>query len=210
MSNWCGMYNRDQPLISGWARACPENFAFVISFAIISARVHFSNMPRFMREFKKLGLGAPCVRQSVKYEGVRRMMLAEERTSVFSDCERLYLAGDYDALLTRLYGVYGLGFAKAGFVAQLVYGVSGCLDSHNLRRFGIGARKYQSRQYAGESAKRALERATDYNRTIALWGGTRALWDGWVDYIARQYPEDYLNASHVSRIHVDATVGAGS
>ena len=196
------MYDKHQPIISGWARSCPKNLAKVIAFAIVSARMQFSNVGPKLREIEREGLAGTSGLSHIKFNALVR--LRDSEGQIYTDCEALYRAGDITGLVTRLYHVYGLGMAKAGFVAQLVYGVSGCLDSHNLERFGITHRRFQSRTYDGERMATARRRVAFYNRTCSRWGGTAKLWDTWCDYMARQYPEDYANASEVSALHVTA------
>ena len=108
-----------------------------------------------------------------------------------------------DYLVGYLATLPGLGLAKAGFAAQLAFGVSGCLDSYNQTRFGIGVNTF-SHFKRRRTVRARLAFATRYNETVEAAGGMAALWDGWCQYVALRRPQVYLNADVVSALHVAA------
>ena len=195
------MFADHQPIISRYGRSGVDGFRRVVLFAMLSAHVHLWRMPGIMRQVDKHGLEAPDVLWGCRFEGCRRLAL--QAPALFRECEGLATWGA-DGLVFRLYKVYGLGIAKAGFAAQLIYGVSGCLDTHNLERFGIPLRRYRSAQYRGETDKTAARRVRDYNHTVERWGGTEKLWNTWCDYVARADLDTYKSDEHVSRLHCQA------
>jgi hypothetical protein len=111
-------------------------------------------------------------------------------------------------LLNYFASLPGLGLVKGGFLAQLVFGLVGCIDTHNLTRFNV--RPYDVAARAFKSAKTSATR----NRKIEVYldicaklGGCAALWDGWCEYVyARNRGDYYTSAQQVSQMHVDAIV----
>ena len=98
--------------------------------------------------------------------------------------------------------VPGLGLIKAGFLIQLTYGLSACLDTHNLKRFGIPPRTFRSDKFKElKTPKSRLRKVKQYHGACERFGGTEALWDTWCQFIADKYPHRYKNAFDVSRQH---------
>lgn len=104
-------------------------------------------------------------------------------------------AGVLDAL-TR---VPGLGLAKAGFLAQMVYGLAGCLDTHNLRRFGLSANLCTLRGNLKPPTR--ARRINAYLEAVEQCGGTENLWDDWCEHLAERNPSRYTHAYDVSELH---------
>ena len=75
---------------------------------------------------------------------------------------------------------YGLSFIKGGFVAQLAYGVVGCLDTRNQAAYGIGKRDFRELP-ANASVGWRLRHARRYCRMCRKLGGAAVLWDAWCD-----------------------------
>jgi hypothetical protein len=120
---------------------------------------------------------------------------------VFATADALYDAGDAP-LLSYLADLPGLGLAKGGFLAQLVWGVVGCLDSHNVARFGLNANQFAA--YRFKSAKTATTRQKLVRQYLALCeecGGCETLWNDWCAYVADRDIVNYQGADHVSGLH---------
>ena len=104
-------------------------------------------------------------------------------------------------LLLAIACIPGLGLVKAGFYIQLCTGYMGCLDVHNLKRFGLDRKTFLVPESL--SWETALGKANMYLETIEKCGGSEYLWDSWCDYIAALYPKKFKNGEHVSQCHVD-------
>lgn len=104
--------------------------------------------------------------------------------------------------------VPGLDTVKAGFVAQLLGYDVGCLDVHNLERFGLSRDAF--RVYGVRSRERVRERIAHYVDVCDRCGGSLALWASWCDLIAARYRRQFDGGATVSRLHVTlcrATLG---
>ena len=129
--------------------------------------------------------------------------LAEHGEALYADV--MALEGDIDAQLARVADVPGLGLVKAGFVLQLAFGVSGCLDSHNINRLGLDAKVLTLAKNA--SPKLRAKKAAAYNALCEQLGGTEILWNDWCEYAyahGRGNASRYVDGDDVSREHVRA------
>jgi hypothetical protein len=193
------MFADHQPPLSKLGRSGPDGFKQIVLFTLCTIRVHLhqavADYPRFRR-------GEPC--RSLwgwKHFGIAE--IEENAGAYYELCERQHhdTEGEEleDGLLHIITAVPGLGLAKAGFVSQMIYGVSGCLDGHNLERFQIPFTAYKDAKRKTPSTKSALIR--DYNRVCANLGGTEHLWNSWCQYVADR-DANYVDADHVSRLHL--------
>lgn len=199
------MFRDHQPTISGWARARPENLARVAQFCVVSARQRFYNVPAMMEEAREARDGSALAGWKHRaYHELwdRRAELHWNLLDILDDggtshrfereCHALaYVAASY----------YGLNCAKAGFLLQLAFGVSACLDSVNVARLGL------SPHFCAHMGQRTTPRARHrlaarYSATCRRLGGTARLWDDWCEAIAIRYPERFPTAEAVSAWHL--------
>jgi hypothetical protein len=120
----------------------------------------------------------------------------------FEDAAFAHAMGSDEELLVVLAQCPGLGLAKAGFLAQLAFGRVGCIDSHNLRRFGLSQNLCSFDAKAQVATQ--LRRARNYIAACEQAGGCEALWDGWCNYVAENQQKRYDDGEHVSALHVYA------
>ena len=186
------MFETHQPAIGRWARDHEDNLADVIKFV-----VHTIQCPlvRAVEDFQAGDLRTLSGNQRASLEYVDAF-----KQRIFEDASEV--SHNPDALLLVFAALPGLGLAKAGFCCQLSHGVSACLDSHNLKRFGISPWKFAHVKRG--SAKRRDQRAAEYNATCEKLGGTAGLWDTWCQYVADNQPKRYDSAETVSRLHAEA------
>lgn len=117
---------------------------------------------------------------------------------IHAELERSYeLGASADVMLLEVMRIPGIGLAKAGFILQMAYGVSGCIDTHNLTRFNIPMRQFST---GNKAVDRRRVRA--YNAMINSLGGTASLWDSWCQYLADHDPANYATAQRVSELHL--------
>lgn len=79
---------------------------------------------------------------------------------------------------------HGFGLVKGGFFIQLVYGLSGCIDTRNLDYFNLDARDFNASKIKAKRIETRRRHATAYHRVIRSLGGTELLWNVWCDYMA--------------------------
>ena len=193
------MYAEHQPLLSRLGRSGPEGFKRIAIFALCTIRIQ---LHRAAFDYPRAVKGEPCVAIfGAKHFGIAE--LNERAVDYYECCERAYhdLEGEEleDELLSIISTIPCIGPAKGGFIAQMIYGVSGCLDGHNLERFGIPERAFRMDRRLRPTRRSAVIR--DYNRVCRKLGGTEALWDSWCAYLADR-DANYHDAEHVSRLHL--------
>lgn len=193
------MYDEHQPLLSRLGRSGPDGFKRIATFALCTIRMP---LHRAVLDYPYAVQGRPCVAIfGAKHFGLAEL---EERAATYYEwCERAYhdLEGEEleDELLSIVSSIPSIGPAKGGFIVQMIYGVSGCLDGHNLARFNIPERAFRLDRALRPGRRSAV--IHDYNRVCRQLGGTRALWDSWCAYLADR-DANYNDAEHVSRLHL--------
>jgi len=140
------MFANHQPIISEYARQSPDNMARVLKFVILTIRARLFNIPADMETLDNESLVDSDAMAGILY-GFKAESIAHiesEKESLYAQAESIAYHAETprdmaESLLNLFTSIYGLGLAKAGFCAQLIYGVSACLDTHNLIRFGISS-----------------------------------------------------------------------
>lgn len=214
------MFANHQVKISAYARQNPDNMARVLSFVIVTIRNRLFNVPADMETLKNPDNADSLAGVLYGFKAAAIDQINNESAALFWQAESIVFHATSERekaekLLNLFTGIHGLGLAKAGFAAQLIYGVSACLDSHNLERFGIPQRRIKSSglKNAKTNATRAkwIARYCDY---VEQCGGTESLWDSWCEYVYARPDETgrkmngneaaYKSAYHVSAIHCES------
>lgn len=215
------MFTLHQKRISEYARQNPENFARVMKFVILTIRNRMFNLPADMETLDTGGQVAedlPAILYGFKMDSVNQ--IDAEADSMYWQAESIvfHATNEREAaenLLDLFTGIHGLGLAKAGFVCQLIYGVSACLDSHNIERFGIPYKHLKSATFKSartlKTRRKWISRYCDY---VEQCGGTESLWDSWCEYVYKRPDETgykingnrtvYKSAFHVSGLHCES------
>ena len=97
--------------------------------------------------------------------------------------------------------VDGLGLPKAGFMCQLMAGLVGCMDVHNIKTYGIDPKSLTL------AKKPKTQKGIDTNREKILNYinlchdyGTANLWDSWCSMLATK-SKQWVDGFHVSEVH---------
>lgn len=186
------MFLIHQSEIQKFAAASDENTFKVLRFVQVTIQQRFDSVPKMIEELNTTG--------SVKRLTGRQ----RDAIEVYSTQRKIVRAKIFgsDSVLEKLLFVAslpGFGLAKAGFVLQLCIGRVGCLDVHNLRKFNLKASAFTLRP----GSKQNVVKAEKYINFCENVVGTAHLWDQWCQFIAAKYLTVYVDAEHVSRLHVD-------
>lgn len=128
---------------------------------------------------------------------------------LFERCEEAFeLSADDETaehlIVDALCDIPCIGPAKAGFIAQMVYGLSGCIDGHNLDRFSLPDRTFRlDKGHVSAPRRRAILQT--YNAFCRKVGGARRLWDDWCAYVSGRSPVLYPTPDYVSELHLAPT-----
>lgn len=182
------------------ADATGDTLARAMTMVILSIQQPFHNMDVMMRDVDVNGIDSKYLWGMKKpaYDYIIRNK-----------------ADIYDKLLSHLNGKMSLpdlllyiadcpslGLVKAGFVLQLAIGKVGCLDVHNMNRFGLSANSFKFGKTASYKLMRG--KAELYIQTCEKLGGCEYLWDSWCDYVAERHPKHYADGYDVSALHSTA------
>lgn len=194
------MFANHQPQISAFARRSPANFRRVGVFVLCTIRMPLRDAAK---DTAAACRGDPC--RSIFGAKVRGLAeLDANAGAYYEQCERSWHDSENaaDEIVSTLTHIPGIGFVKAGFIAQLVYGVSGCIDTHNCSRYGIDPETWHCRTEAAYRKARVGGAAAGYNRLCASLGGTAQLWDTWCEYVAARGTAGTYDADAVSALHL--------
>jgi len=187
------MYLEHQPVISKYARQSPDNFANVIKFVFCTIQ-----QPLDVSVRQASGLNTEDKLFGFKLKAW--LNVKENKESLYQVCENAWQTRDKVAIMDALTECHGLGLVKAGFVTQLIYGFGGCIDRHNLARFGISYNQVNLNKKLKHSTK--LAKIRQYLYLTNELGGCKYLWDSWCQHVADKNPNRYANAQEVSHLHI--------
>jgi hypothetical protein len=203
------MYDMHQVKIERYAKANADNWFKTIQFVLLTIQQPLWQIPEQMKLVNAKGSEAHCLwgvkgrawawHQERMHETYDYAMMLDQ-----SEPNPEYAAHD---VLMYLASLPGLGLAKGGFLAQCVFGLVGCLDSHNIERFNLS--KSQVSASAFKQAKTVTTRqrkVTQYLDLCNELGGCKGLWDSWCSYVYERnaHTMRYDSAMHVSATHCEA------
>ena len=202
------MFATHQKPIGQFARDNAEGMTQVIQFVLLTIQNTLELVPEQMNDVNELGAESAYLWGDAKRNGWA--YLDEHSERIHSEALAIY-NGYHDPevqakeLLRYFAELPGLGLVKAGFVVQLCFGLSGCLDTHNINRFGLSANTFKASRFKAAKTIRTKNKILDlYCDLVEKCGGTEALWNGWCDYVAAKRPKSYASGFEVSQLHCDA------
>jgi len=103
--------------------------------------------------------------------------------------------------------VDGLGLPKAGFCCQLIAGMVGCMDIHNIRMYDLDPKTLKlNPKPKTEKAKQANEDKTKTYIALCHAYGCENLWNSWCENLATK-SKRWQDANHVSEVHYTYLIG---
>ena len=190
------MFKIHQPKIARFMRKNPDSFSKGCTFTLLSIQRQLHTIGNQFHQIDIDGVEAACL------NGTKRRTYKEIIAMKGYLYEKVYSKEiSLAEKLLEVSGLYGIGMVKAGFILQLALGKVGCLDVHNLARFGLSASVFKVNDKMTEAT--ALRKANFYIKTCEDLGGSEYLWNTWCKYVADLYPKIYRDACHVSKLHVD-------
>ena len=193
------MYKQDQARIERWCDS-PEKFHTVATMVLLSIRMQWVGVGTQMASVRRMGADSACLWGWKKtgwcYVRDNRAKLFE-RTQMYNNGE-IWL----DDLMRVYLKVPGLGMAKAGFLCQLLTGDGGCLDMHNVERFGLKPNVWNIRRRKDVAAqiREVDDKISLYLSLCESCGGSEKLWDEWCELLNERV-STFHNADDVSRRH---------
>ncbi len=211
------MYSRDQKKISKFGRANSDNMAKVLSFVVLTIRNRLYNLPADMAtlEFPDSEDALRGILYGFKMESIQYIDLHKD--SIFEQAEQIFYFAESSReceirLLELFAQIFGIGLVKAGFCSQLLYGVGGCIDFHNINLHKVNPNTINSNRYKRAKTLKTRRAKLDfYCDLVSKCGGTESLWNSWCENLFSVDDETgkkmnhnespYKSASHVSELH---------
>ena len=184
------MYDKHQPIISQYGRENCDNFAAVLRFVVVTIQNRLFNCQADCLTVSAVisGKGSEADEQAaagVLYGHKRQAVetIEAEKALLYFQAQDIVARAESDreaaaGLLALFASIPGLGLVKAGFCCQLLYGLVGCIDSHNAERFEINPNHLKSDRY--KRAKTYATRQKHINFYLDLCeklGGCESLWN---------------------------------
>ena len=194
------MFAEHQPKLAELGRSSPDGFERIATFVLLTIRVPLRDA---VSDYRLLRRGEHAVRSlfGAKHSGLA--YIREHKADLWARCEYVYETSDDETAADVMLGIVseipGIGATKAGFILQMIYGLSGCIDTHNLTRFGLSEKHFYYEKRWG--AQRRAQHLRDYNKFCHSIG-TASLWDGWCNYLAENDPINYASGDRVSSLHL--------
>lgn len=216
-------YSKHIKKIQQFAMSSPENFAQTMMFSPLSANVPFpkhwdgfNTMMAILHSYFPNKINPEQIKEIVnvfddKYHSLAHTISSwkletiadiwSNKEKYFSELPQLASTGDDRKLIARLSQIPGVQPVKAGFMAQLLFGRAGCLDTHNIDIYthvfpdminDLDPKKWNIKGDKVSAIEKGMPK--EVNRYVKalekLSGkgiGTGQLWDIWVDFVESFY-----------------------
>ena len=193
------MYAEDQARIQRWCKN-PDKVVSVGLMALLSIRMQWVGVGNQMAAVRANGMKATQL-WGLKRKGYKYLL---ENKQVLYKTVRDLRAGRIStrAFIRQWLKVPGMGIVKAGFVCQMTCGKAGCLDMHNITRYGLDAKVFTVPKRVDIAAQmQAIDDTINHYLSLCdLCGGTEYLWNEWCRILADKVGT-FHNADDVSRRH---------
>ena len=177
------MYNVHAKAIQDYSKLSADNLVDIILMVVLSIQQNWGTVGRQMLDVKEHGADSKFLwgskRNAYKYLQRNKHFMHSQYLAVCnsnkSDAEKAM------SLMKIFLRVPNLGLAKAGFVCQMTEGLVGCIDTHNIKMYGIDEKHLKlAKSVKSESIRRS--KIDQYIR-ICHSIGTEQLWNNWCNFL---------------------------
>ena len=193
-------YSKHIAQCNQYSQSGPYELARTVAFVLATIQQRLETVPRILSDFESHGAESRHAFGS-KAAGLR--YIRNNQAELYAHA---MLRKDQPHKLLRAFlQVPGLGMVKAGFACQLFAGTVGCIDSHNIKLYGVplSALRYTSKLLPDTQRKKQRQ----YVELCDGLGGSEFLWRNWCEHVARLRPDNWDDGLAVSRFHVDTLGG---
>lgn len=192
------MYARDVPKIKQFVKDTgPQGLLSVGAFVLSTIQTPLSRTKEMVSDIREKGLNSPHLWGS-KRGGYHHLWVY--RKELHEMLVRSPVSPE-DAVF-RLLAVPGLGLPKASFLLQCIGYPVACLDSHNLRRFGVPTTVTKVGRVKPQTIRQKIQQ---YQQACDQHGDSEFWWDSWCEYVSgNRYNKSLGDADKVSAYHYEA------
>lgn len=162
------MYDRDMPKMRQHALASPDGLADVVGFVLCTIQQPLQSVANQMRDLRANGAASKYLFGS-KRDGYAYAL--EHKHVLHAAIVKACQVNDTIGAVDVLSNIPGLGIVKASFVAQICGLEASCLDTHNLRRLGLGEAAFKLAKTVKHETK--LGKIKHYLELCLQTGGAR-------------------------------------
>jgi len=197
------MYTEDAINCQQYAQKSHDNMVDVALMVSLSIQQNWLSVGDQLADVNKCGIESKFLwgnkRKTYEY-------LQDNSYKLYTDAMAVINSGDSDrdkarALMEVFLRVDGLGIPKAGFTCQLMAGLVGCMDVHNIRLYRLDIKDLSL------SKNPKTSKGVDANNK-KVWAyidvchriGTETLWDNWCNFLATT-SKRWIDGAHVSAVH---------
>ena len=203
------MYKTHGIACQQYAQRSAENLSDVILMVVLSIQQNWLGVGDQMADVRKLKAKSRFLwgnkAKTYKYLKANKLRLYSEMMTVIESLDSDSIKAK--KLMDIFLDVDGLGLPKAGFVCQLVAGLVGCMDVHNIRRLGVDPKTLSLSK--NPKTIKGLEandrRIMDYVNLCHDYG-TEKLWNTWCDFLSTKSAK-WQDGNHVSEVHYSYLIG---
>ena len=203
------MYRTDAVNCQNYAQKSADNMSDVILMVVLSIQQPWWSVGDQMVDARANGESSRFIwgnklstykyLKSNKHKIYSQMMAVVNSSK--SDADKAF------SLVKVFLKVRGLGVAKAGFVCQLCVGLVGCMDSHNIKLYGVDPKDLRLNPSPKTSKALELNNIKIKNYIDLCHGvGTETLWDKWCNHLAT-LSNKWIDGNHVSAVHFNYLTG---
>ena len=184
-----------------FAQESPENLKRACLFVLATIQQQLETVPVALTDIVEIAEVSRFV-WGPKLAGVTWLQ-SETRTQLLFEEAHSCIDSPVE-LLDVFLQVPGFALVKAGFMCQIFAGTVGCIDTHNVRLYGISRGDTRYEPAKPDTLLRKRER---YVALCDGLGGAHALWSRWCDHVAKLRPFNWTDGAEVSQFHVDVILG---
>ena len=203
------MYKNHGIACQEYSMQSPEKLSDTFTMDLLSIRQSFKIVGTELRHVRRHGVGSYFLfgykRNGYKYiQSNKGLLYGQSRAIINSNKSK----NDKAIELMKLYlKINGFSLAKAGFACQLVAGLVGCMDSHNIKYYNVNPNslEYNKDVKSERGRENNRKKLTDYIE-LCHSIGTETLWNRWCDNLAAR-DKYWKDGNHVSQAHIDYLKG---
>tara|TARA_R110000803_G_C11842297_1_gene304758 strand:- start:56 stop:676 length:621 start_codon:yes stop_codon:yes gene_type:complete len=197
------MYKLDAVNCQQYSQQSPDNLTDMVLMVVLSIQQNWLSVGDQMLDVRKCGADSKFLwgNKIKTYEYLR-----DNSCQLYADAMAVIDSDQSDrdkarSLMEVFLRVTGLGIPKAGFVCQLMAGLVGCMDVHNIRMYGLDIKSLS----LAKNPKTSKGIDANNKKVVAYIDmchdiGTEKLWNNWCNFLATK-SKKWRDGSHVSAVH---------
>ena len=203
------MFNTHCKSVQEYSQRSANNMADTVLMVVLSIQQNWLSVGEQMTDVRTNKLDSKFLwgNKIKTYE-----YLMSNKHKMFAQVNAVLNSGkSYDeqafSLMTIFLRVDGLGLPKAGFCCQLIAGMVGCMDVHNIKLYDIDPKmlKLNPKPKTSKAIEANNSRTKTYIDLCHAYGCDN-LWNSWCENLATK-SKRWQDANHVSEVHYTYLIG---